>query len=457
MLAHATLAVVVLFGGWKDKIPVKIPGAASQPAGSSDAADRTQKLYEALNHTNSGTGTEANELFDKFGVPTGFNPKITMKNLDAEWIPGWDSLSLTDETRVAIAQAAVNKSWSAQCTLDFNEYRAAWKKIDGAYAAELAGFAKPGNYYTRAAGLSTLLAKVRKDAEGSKVLYPAGYEPANVGLLNDIVTVMVALHKETGREFALAGYLAKNNVNLADYAAHGRKFADDATERDIFCSAAVKVGTLKTPAVPVMAEYGKAFSAVKWPVSNDRTKQVYAQRDALVAKATTALAVKDVRAGDLLNGSSSSSDPKLWWVYSEGSSGMDSDTPFKVTSVKPLAGGGLSLAITQTRVRMLPYDCRDTNKVDRIDPNTGKVVYVKNCKMQKYTTSREIAAEMKEVPSGVDIKVGDALGFYADLASSKETIVTNTAPAKTVKEAMVMKIRHLENVQRGATKVLPQS
>ena len=460
-MIHATLAAAVVLAGWADKLPVKIPGkpaeAVKQAAGDSDAADRTQKLYEALNHTNSGNGTEPNELFEKFGIKTGFNPKNTMSNLDPEWIPGWDSLTLTDETRVAITQAAINKSWTAQCALDFADYRAAWTKIETASRPELVRLQKPGNYYRRAEGLSALLAKVRAQATAAKALYPAGYEPANVGILNEIVAAMVTLHRESGREFVLGDYLARNEVNLADYVAHGRAFADEAVERDVFCAAAIKVGTLKTPPLPLMAQYGRGFEAVRWPVSTERTKEVRAQRDALVAKSAPALAVKDVRAGDFVNGSSSSTDPKLWYVYAEASSGMDNDSPFKVTSVKPLKNGGLSLIVESTRTRVLPYDCRDTKKVDRIDPNTGEVVYVKSCKYQKHRTIRRITAQLKEVPPGVQLKAGDALGFYADLISRKETVLKNTKPAKTVKEAITMKIRHLDRVNRGSQKLLPQS
>ena len=462
-MIHVTLAAAVVLAGWADKLPVKVPSKAAdvvKPAGSSkdaDAADRTKKLYEALDHTNSGNGTEANELFDKFGIPTGWNPKITMSNLDPEWIPGWDSLTLTDETRVAITQAAINKSWSAQCAADFAEYRGTWKKLETANAAELERLKKTGNYYTRAAGLSALLAKVRKEAEAAKALYPAGYEPANVGLQNDIVAAMVSLHRDSGREYVLAGYLAQNEVSLADYAVRGRAFADDATEKDLFCSAAVKVGTRKTPPLPLIFEMGNGYKAVRWPVSAERTKEVRAQRDALIAKSAPAFAIEDVRAGDFVNGSSSQTHPKLYYVYAEGGSGMDNDSPFKVTSVKPLAGGGLTLGLASTRTRMLPYDCRDTNKVDRIDPNTGKVVYVKDCKLQKYQTVRAITAELKEVPPGVEIKTGDSLGFYADVLSRKETVTVNTKPAKTVKEAVTMKIRHLDRVNRGSQKVLPQS
>lgn len=278
-----------------------------------------------------------------------------------------------------------------------------------------------------------------------------------MGLQNDIVATMVALHRESGREYVLAGYRAQNHVSLADYAARGRAFTDDATERDLFCSAAVKVGTLKTPPLPLMFEMGNGFKAVKWPVSAERTKEVRAQRDGLIAKSAPALAVKDVRAGDFVNGSPSSSDPKLFYVYSDHSAGMDNDTPFKVTSVKPRSGGGLTLAIGSTRTRMLPYDCRDTNKVDRVDPNTGKVVYVKDCKLQKYQTVRAITAELPEVPPGIEIKAGDELGFYADVISRKETVTVNTKPAKTVNEAVTMKIRHLDRVSRGTQKLLPQS
>ncbi len=453
------LAVVALAGV---KLPIKLPGSGSGDApkipgvsATSDADKRTLELYKTLDYTNSGDGTEAETLFGKFGIPTGYNPKMHIANPDTEWIPQWDSLQLTDESRVAVCQAAINKSWTAKCHADFSEYRAAWKKIETEARPELQKLSRPGNYYARASGLAALMERVEKQAADAKALYPAGYGPANVGIQSEIVAAMVDLHREAKREFLTAEYLAGHKINLADYRERGRAFADDEVERDLFCSAAQKSGTQNgTPKLPVMFEMGKGLQVVRWPVQNDREAVIKKARTALLAATGPKLVTREVKAASLTNGSlPEAADAKLYWVFAEeGQSGLDSDSPFKVKSVKALAGGGVTAEIENLRVRTLPYDCRSTNKVDRIDDN-GRVIYQQICKYQRVEHTRLITAQIPELPTGVELKAGDLVGFYGDLMSRKESTVSSTPPKKVTRETFTFTVRHLDRVKR-AGKVL---
>jgi hypothetical protein len=446
------------------KLPIKIPVPGATPASTSgaaapaigggatsDADARTRQLYEKLDYTNSGNGTEADELFSKFGIPTGYNPRMHIANPDPEWIPGWDALQLTDESKVAIAQAAVNRTWTARCHQDYAAYRAAWQKIDAENRPELERLAK-GGYYERASGLAALLEKVQKQAADAKALYPAGYEPANVGIVDDIVSAMVALHRDGKREFATYAFLADHKINLTDYREHGRAFADDPTEQDLFCEAATKVGDVAgLYPIPAIAEMGHAYAAVKWPVDSERAKAIHAVRDSLVAKSAPALDVKEVKVASLVNGDlPDPAEPKLYWVFAEeGQTGLDTDSPFKVKSVKPLPGGGVSAEIENVRVRTLPYDCRSTGKVDSIDDN-GHVSYQQSCKYQHVEETRRVIAEIRELPAGLKLAPGDIVGFYGDLASRKTETLVNTPPKKVTRETLNFTVRHLKTVKRGA-------
>src|SRR5690349_15803872 len=90
---------------------------ATTAAANPDGIARTEDLYKRFTYTNV-TSHEADRIFSDLKIPTGFNPRNKMKNLDPEWIPGWDGLQLTDETKTAVLQAAINRTWTAKVHKD---------------------------------------------------------------------------------------------------------------------------------------------------------------------------------------------------------------------------------------------------------------------------------------------------------------------------------------------------
>jgi hypothetical protein len=425
-------------------------GGSSAGAGSGgDAEESTLKLYQELTYENV-PASSADAIFNKSGIKTGFNPRNKMSNPDPEWIPKWEGLKLTDETKTAIAQAAINKSWTAACHKDFEAYRAGWQKIADANRAELDGLRKGGNYYSRADGLAALLEKVKKEAETAKVLHNEGRPQASVGFMNEIVVAMVNLHHETKRDFVANKYFTKHKIRVAAYAESGRPFADNADERDIFCSAARKAGTPSLVALPTVEEYGNGFAAIKWPVAKERAAEVAKKRDALVASNKTALSFQSTLPGDLINGSSpGKEDPKLYHVWApEGESGTDHDTPFTVKAAKS-AGAATVLEVESERTRLQPYDCRSTSKIDRIE--NGTVYYVKDCKYQTVVSVRAVTVELGELPPGLEIKTGDHVSFYGDLIERTESPVKGTKDKASSRDTFKFAGRHLGSVRRDKT------
>src|SRR5258706_13219164 len=91
---------------------------AAAPARADDAVDRTLDLYKRFTYTNV-TSSEADAIFSSMKISSSFNPRNKLKNPDPEWIPGWDAMTLTDETKTAMLQAAINHTWMAKVHDDY--------------------------------------------------------------------------------------------------------------------------------------------------------------------------------------------------------------------------------------------------------------------------------------------------------------------------------------------------
>lgn len=450
-----TSAVFVLLAMQVGCGGIKVPGlqiggseasAGGLGGGGGEEGERTLKLYQELTYANV-SASSADAIFNKAGIPTGYNPRNKTDNPDPKWITGWDGLQLTDETKTAIAQAAINRSWTTACHKEFDAYHAAWKKIAAARRPELEKLHKPGNYYDRAAGLAALLETVTREAESAKVLYKPGSPVAGVGFLDDIVQAMAKLHRETKREFIAPTYFAKHPISAAVPAESGRPFAEAGDERDIFCAAAQKSGAGSLPALPVLEEYGNGFKAIRWPVAQDRKGALAEKREALVAASRAARAFGDATAASLTSGSlPGKTEPKLYHVYAEeGQVGADRDSPFKVTSVTK-SGAATVVEVENTRERQVPYDCKSTSQIERIE--NGTIFYVKDCKYQTQVTTRAVTVEFAELPSSLEIKAGDFIGFYGDLLEKNEPKGQGTKDKLTTRVTFRFAGRYLEVLKR---------
>jgi hypothetical protein len=397
-----------------------LAAAAPQAAHADENADRTADLSKRFTYNNV-TSTEAGRIFSSLGIQSTYNPK-KMKNPDPLWIPGWDALSLTDETQTAVLQAAINRTWMAQVHKDYKRYRAAWAAIEQKFRPELER-AKTGTYYQRADALSALYDAVRKQADADKVLYD-GWAIANLGFLNEVVLAMVEMHRETKHEFLLSSYMSNRNIAIAKFAATARPFAPDDVERELFTAVSQDNGNLDSPQLPKMMEYGKAFAAVKWPTVNKaaEAKKIAAK---LVETNAAALTFKVILAQDLLNGGTPpAEEPKLVHV----------DSPTKISNeytplvVKKL---GKTLTLETDRSKSDPYGCK-------VNPYNRMETY--DCKYKTTKIKHTLEVTPSELPDGVQLQKGDEITFYADLEAKKDTKTTRS---------FKLTMRTLASVTRG--------
>lgn len=372
-----------------------------------DDAARTVDLYKRFTYTNV-TSTEAREIFKSVHIHDTFNPRLKMQNPDPEWLPGWAALQLTDESQTAVIQAAINRTWTARVHADFKRYRDAWAAIDKQLRPELERASAIPGYYARGAALAKLLADARKAAEAQKVLYPAGYAPAYVGFVDDIITAMAELHHHARTEFMLDAYLDKVGVDRREVGGNGRAFAADDVERDLFTAFARKSATLDTPPLPVMAEYGKAFAAVKWPTSPARDAEIAKIRQQLVAERASSLGIPERHIPPLFDTSDAGdpADPKLRRVASPGGN----YGPLVVTKV---TGHAVELALAYHN--SIPYNCKYTGRLDAQGDREQQ------CQYREIKTAHALAITFAELPAGVELKKGDEVTCYADLESKQET------------------------------------
>ncbi|HEU0035272.1 MAG TPA: hypothetical protein VFQ53_31820 [Kofleriaceae bacterium] len=376
---------------------------------------RTLDLYKRFTYKNV-TSTEADRIFSDLGIPSTFNPRNKMQNPDPAWIPGWNSLQLTDETKTAIAQAAINRTWTAKVDDDYKRYRSAWAAIEKQFRPELERIRGLTGFYRKSSALAKLLDDVRARAEADKVLYPSGTVLATVGFVDDLVIAMVTVYRDAKLDVKVDEDLGKHGIARADFVAGGRPFADDATERDVFVAFSQDKGNLDTPALPRMAEYGHAYGAVRWPTTNKAAaaKQAVAK---LVADAAKQLElprampnVPSLFAGSL----GEAADPTLRWV-DPPVGGTDSFTPLLVTRVTK-AGDTTVATLATTFDRSTPYACKDTKQLDTT--GSGRL-YVQDCKYKHTKTPHTLEVTFPELPEGVELAKGDQVALYADLVDEK--------------------------------------
>jgi hypothetical protein len=407
---------------------------------------RVQDLVTRLNYTNVGRDTSAHHLFLNLGIPSNFNPRAKMQNPVPDFLPGWDSLnpsnspSQVDIVQAAIAQAVVNKTWTAKVTADYTKFRKGWAAIEKDYAPKVAELEKLG-YYERAAGLAKLYQEVWTRAENEKILYARGHatqlydqgkSPASVGYLGEIVAQMIAAHRASHVEFMLPGYLVAAKIDLADYAKARPWATDDTIERDTFLAFSQEKGNLETPKLPMWDSEGNAFKAVRWPTSDERDKATAAARAELLKASAARFEVGEVpKTHSLLDGETPDK-ANLYWLEGGNSKLLD---PLVVTAVKPAKDGGVDVAIKSEKRVEIPYDCR------RQRPQDDVMCF----KVKTEKTALSFDVHFATLPAELTLTKGDEIIFYADFLS--------VADKKTSK-AYKLEGRAIRKVKRAGNQVV---
>lgn len=383
---------------------------ALAPASSraDDTAARTADLYKRFTYKNV-TSTEADRIFSDQKISSTFNPRNKMANPDPQWLPGWDALQLTDETKTAILQAAINRTWMVQVHRDYQRYRAAWQAIDKQFRPELEQIMARTGYQARAADLAKLYETVLKKAEADNVLYPIGSAPAHLGFVNDLLRAIVEVHKQTKTEFLLGSYLKRRGLDLAKVRTTARPFATDAVERELFTAFSQAKGNLDTPPLPMMSEYGRAFAAVKWPTVKNAADAMRAGQALVATNAPALTATTMARVPSLFSGEGDDpADPKLRWIAGGGEHG-----PLTIKKVTR-KGAAMAIELLSKEQKSVPYNCKLTYRLDSFGDR------VRDCKYKQVITNHVMQVTASELPPDVELAAADTVELYGDVVSKKQ-------------------------------------
>ncbi len=347
-------------------------------------------MYQKL--TYNDVAERPDQLFAAHGMPSTYNPKRG-GNPDAEWIPGWDQLELTDETQLAVIQAAANRTWTKQVHADYAAYRAAWAEIDRSFRPELQRAAALPGYYAPAKALAKLVEDVRAAAVAKKVALQPGHPLATTGLLGEIASAIVNLHARTNATPLLTPYLNKVKLDVSQ----ARPFADDAIERDLFTITARKLGT---PAgTPALSGWGvDASPKVKWPIAKARVAEVEQARQRLVKAPPDTILNPET----LLGGSAGAG--AVVSAYPIGDYG-----PLRVVKVT-----AKQVEIESKYENNVPYDCAYTGE------RYANGDRIQKCKYRKVTSRSLIEIAGADAADAVELKQGDEVTLIGKLDDKTE-------------------------------------
>jgi len=412
------------------------PAAASGPSAKPD--DALVKIYRAMTWKNL-QGRSWTEIFNSETIPT--STIYDRGNPDPGWILVWSDKGSDVDNAKAVIQAAANRTWQPQCFEDYADYRAGWAKLDAQYRPELDELRKAGgNYYGRATGLVSLMAKVVSASRQAKLALPAEHPTGRVGLPYEIVKALFDLHRETRRAFRTADYLSAVRDAIPGYAKWGRAWSsDDAYERDVFCAKAERYGTHRTPKLYNLIDPDAPDAVrVRWPVAPDRINALdikLAAASALAQQAISSELPSVPKLGpDKLE--FATTEPKLVTVHG-----------FEVVAVN--THPGRTVLVTRWHdEEPTSYDCRRTNRVLKVDDN-GNLIYENICKFGKFEDDQIAEVTFTDLPDALTLQKGDLVWYYADLQTSRSKTVNGSKAHTVIRHDYTLTGRHLERVERN--------
>lgn len=417
-------------------------GASGGAAANGKAADPAMvKLFATLDYKCCATGRERGRnvlaaagidvtQIGHFGTP------------DAEWLPGWNNRGSHDELADAFLQGAINKTWSAQCVADWEDWSGKAKKLDDALRPTLGALAS-GGYYERASGLRALFGKVLEQRKALGIELSAEHPMSHTGLLFDVALATYQLHREQRREFAATSVLGTYEKELQLLHERGRHATKDAAfERDLFCAMGERVGTHRTVKMPKLGPLDADAEAVpKWP-EWDQAARIDVINKEIAQKPPRAYAEMprvDVKVPWLLGGgwgSAPAYDPKAPKLGRVG--------PLEITAIKG-SGASAVVVLGEKKTSARGYDCRPTGR-----PGNDFGGQELACKTGTDEDIVEISAQIGELPAGVSLAKGDKLELYLDVESDKSVVEKSTPPLMVRRRTIVGTARHVSSVQRGA-------
>jgi hypothetical protein len=376
-----------------------------------------------------------------------FNPRRTLKNPDPTWLTGWEQMTgdehanKADETYQALAVAAMRKTWVARCHADYAAIDRELRANDAKWTFEIDEASKIAEPYGRIGALLGLVEKARQESASAqsyidRLRTDVGYpHPLRIALKN--------AYESTGRDYLFA---IQDDAPRDDKA---RPRLAAAVERDMYCYRAMRSGTPKTPALTSGAgrssytergaKYVKAIFSEEEAEKLDRLAQEEARKaaDAVRPGKFSNVGVHAIAKGE----DSIANHPKLGHMPAFGE--------IKKISAE---GGKQIVEITERFEQEYPYDCVDTNKIDRIAPD-GRIIYRSICKFGKDIRDLTVKITLGEMPKGVSIEIGDKIEGYALVQKHEEKTLTQTKSLVKRTELWVLDLHHLDSLSRKGKNV----
>jgi hypothetical protein len=372
--------------------------AAPTVAGAADGG-----VASRLTFADVSDGDDANAVFKRMGADKALPQRGA--NPDPTWIPGFAGLSLTDEAKTAVAQAAINRTWTKRAEADFTAWWTAHDPIARAQAADLAkiGADDAATLYTRAAALRIAWARTKAAASAAKL------DPTL--LAYQLAAAAAELHTRAGVPSLTDGFLRSLELDRTSLAKAGRPMADKAAEHDRFIVAAMAgdlTATVGTPALPRLVEYGKAFAAVRWPLDAAGTEGA---REGVAAARTQAQA-QLAGAADLPSLDHGAAAGSMVILVGEGDDRKSGD--FRSDRIVAKVAG-VSVTLTGRNGRSVPYACKKLLQHDA----AGVPSIINDCKYKQEDTSVSITLVTSALPDGVALQPGDVIDALATMGPTQ--------------------------------------
>jgi hypothetical protein len=377
------------------------------------------------------------------GPPMGGVPVQSLRNPDPEWVPGYAALRITDDAEEALEQAAINRTWSAQCQNDAKRYLASWKSIDATYRPRLDALAHGGNFYERNKAMLQLFQDVDAAAVAAKVVLGDQNAGRYNGLEYDIVTARLELYRQNRRAFLLpvvADAFGKGVV--ATMGARGRPWLDDASELVSFCMNAELSGALSTPPRPRVTERPPSLRAIRSAIDPKYENQVRANAEQAHASAHASFEIPRVEIVELYDGLATKDEPTLYHVASP-TSVLGTVKPLVVTS-QNTAGGSTVIELDASEDEPTTYNCYAGEYPG--DPP--------RCQHGERRSFYHLTVTFSDLPADLKIENGDELELWADLEHRQEKAPKNGFNG-TFHTQYTLTARHLVAITRGHDVIRP--
>lgn len=399
-------------------------GAPVTPPPLPVATDKLGKFYATLTYADALKDKDA---WEQFRDALSRDEITGAPNPDPALITTWNPDSPERNASIAL-QAATFRTWPAACAKEYDAWRAAEAEIAASNRAELDRLTREPNWYAAVAGLAALRIKV--GGEFAATRFPAAQ--GTVGFRYEVAKAIAGYLRTSPHPLVpgAGGRLQVNDGLTQEAGAQpGRPFADDAFERDLFCTSVVDDGVRDLPGMWQSGD-GLTRKALAWPAFlSDGHRREVAAKDAQLREAAAA---------DLAWPAELTAPPVTRTTppqYADDTKTGYFDR-FEVLKI------GKAIVVGSDEHWAFDYDCRNGTKIIGVDDD-GDLRYEQKCKRgeHNYTIRLELTAE--ELPPGWTWKVGDRVSFYAAVTDDQAREKPRKDTGTDGKRTMTATLRHV--------------